>query len=274
MADVRSPAPPARSDAGSEFGVKELFKTLRQNRLLIAGVTAATMAVAALFTWTQEPVYESSVSLQLEEEKGGLNLLSELGPLAGGGKDGIETDMVVLQSRRIAEEVVDSLSLHVQVLDLPVPRSDVLTVVSAPQTRQPLLVELRRREDGAYDAAVRRGGGTVSPAVVRPGQQFQFGGVTLALARRIPDSPERIRIAVAPYRQMVAGVMDRITVTRPNRMARVVRVGYQGTDPTLTAAVPNAAASSFLAYKSLVGKTQTSSTVEFLRGQVTSYEGD
>ena len=66
--------------------MKELFKTLRQNRLLIAGVTAATIAVAALFTWMQEPVYESSVSLQLEEEKGGLNLLSERSPETQGAR--------------------------------------------------------------------------------------------------------------------------------------------------------------------------------------------
>jgi succinoglycan biosynthesis transport protein ExoP len=272
MAENRPPAPPARP--ASEFGVKEFLKTLRQSRWLIAGITAVTVALVALYTRAQRPVFESSVSLQLEEEKGGLNLLSELGPLAGGGKNAIETDMLVLQSRRIAEETVDSLGLHVQLLEPERPRADVLQVLSAPQTRTSALLELRRRGDGAYDAEVKKGDGRVSAGVVRPGQRFELGGVTLALAPRIPGSPERIRISLVPYRDAVAALMDQMTVTRPNRMAQVVRVTFRGTDPVLAADVPNTAAASFLGYKSRVGKTETSSTVAFLRQQVTAYEGD
>lgn len=272
MPEARPPAPPAHP--GPEFGVKEFLKTLRQSRWLVAGVTAATVGAVALVTRMQQPVYESSVSLQLEEEKGGLNLLGDLGPLAGGGKNAIETDMLVLQSRRIAEETVDSLALHVRLLEPALPRAEVLTVVSAPQTRTETVVELRRRGDGAYDAQVRDGDGAVRPSVVRPGGRLEVGGATLALARRIPGSPERIRLAVVPYRQAVEGLMDQMTVTRPNRLAQVVRVTFRGTDPVLAADVPNTAAGSFLAYKSRVGKTETSSTVDFLRQQVTVYEGD
>lgn len=275
MADHRTPAFPPSPEGGSEFGVRELVKTLKQSRWLVLGVTAAVLALAVLLTKMAAPVYESSTTLQLDEDDGGLNLLGDLGPLGGGGKDAIETDMVVLQSRRIAEEIVDSLALQVQLVEPRRPRAQVLSVVRAPQNTSEGLVELRRRGDGAYDATVRGDDGlVVAPAVVRPGGTFSVGGVTLQLAQRPAGGPERIRIALQKYRDAVEGVMADVTVSRPNRMARVVRVAYETTDPVFAAAVPNAAAGSFLAYKSRVGKTETSSTVEFLREQVAQYEGD
>jgi tyrosine-protein kinase Etk/Wzc len=270
MVDQRTAAPPP-GDRGSDLSVREVARAFRANRWLVMGVTLAVVGATALFTHFQAPVYESSASIQLDEESGGMNLLRDLGPLTGSTKDGIETDMVVLQSRRLAEEVVDSLALHVHLLEPRVPRADVLAAVDASRTQLKGTVELRRRRDGAYDASVLRGDGQpVMPEVVRPGEPFQLGGVTLTL--HSGTTAERVRIGVEPYREAVRRLREDIAVMRPNRQARVVQVRYRSTDPGLAAEVPNATAITFLEYKSGVGKAETRSTVEFLREQVGGYQ--
>jgi succinoglycan biosynthesis transport protein ExoP len=269
MAELRKHAP-AADEAEGGLSILDIWHTLRRNRWLVAGVTAGMLGLGALFTWMQTPVFESGSSVLIEEKEPGISLMAELAPLAGGGAGrGIETDMVVMRSRLIAEAVADSLALHVVVEKPKLPRSQVLDVVYAPRTDTFRRYTLTRQGDGSY-RAVGRG---QPPVSVRVGQAVKLGQTTILLkpgiARR---APEEIVVAVQPFRGAVAGVRRTLGVARTSREVMVVNLNYQHTDPQLAAAVPNATALHFIRHKSGSESQEAAGLVEFLREQVAGYE--
>ena len=268
MAEQRKHAP--ADDAEGGLTLVDVWRILQRHRLLVAGVTAGMIALGALATWLQRPVYQSASTVLIQDKKPGISLASELVPLAGGGgRSAIETDIVVLQSRLIAEAVVDSLALHVDVAEPRLPRSELLQVLHAPRATRNRLYTLARQGDGSY-----RGTGKGQPAVTaRVGQPFVMGGVTLMLTPRVSRlAPEEIVVTVRPFRNVVEELRRNLGVGRNSREVMVVNVTYQHTDPELAAAVPNAIANSFIRHKLGVDSRESQDMVGFLREQVGTYQ--
>jgi len=269
MAELRKTAP-AADDAEDGLTVLDIWNTLRRNRWLVAGTTVAVLALGALYTWWQQPVFASEGTLLIEEKEPGITLMADLAPLTGGGAGReIETDMLVLESRLIAEAVADSLALHVELLEPKLPRGELLEVVHAPHATVRRRYRLLRQEDGSYRAS-----GPGQPGVtVRVGQPVRLGQTTVilkpAVARR---APKEIVVMVQPFRQAVTRLRRVMGVGRNSREVMVVRITYQHTDPVLAAAVPNVAALNFIRHKSGVESEESRAMVEFLRGQVSGYE--
>ncbi|HEX6909872.1 MAG TPA: exopolysaccharide transport family protein, partial [Longimicrobium sp.] len=261
---------PAADDAEGGLSILDIWHALVRNRWLVAGVTALMLGLGALFTWMQTPVYESSTSVLVEDKEPGISLMAELAPLAGGNAGrGIETDMLVMRSRLIAESVADSLALHVGVEKPALPRSEVLDVVFAPRTEVLRRYTLTRQADGTY-RAVGRG---QPPVTVRIGQPARLGQTTIMLKRGLARRPpEEIVVAVQPFRGAVAGVRRTLGVGRQSREVMVVNLNYRHTDPQLAAAVPNATALHFIRHKSGTESREAAGLVEFLREQVSGYE--
>ena len=79
----------------------------------------AIVALVMLWTFTATPRYRSAALLQVnpQESSGGLSdALSSVpgGALLGLSRDGLETEIGVLRSRRLVDAVIDSLALTVR----------------------------------------------------------------------------------------------------------------------------------------------------------------
>lgn len=269
MAELRKPLP-AADDAEGGLSVLDIWHTLRRNRWLVAGITVGMLALGVLFTWWQTPVYASGSSLIIDDKEPGISLMSELAPLTGGGAGrGIETDIVVLQSRLIAEAVADSLALHVNLLKPRVPRSELLDVVYAPRAQVRRTYTLTRQGDGSYRAT----GPGQAAVTARVGQPVKLGQTTIVLKPAVNQrAPEEIVVQVQPFRRAVAALRRTMGVGRNSRDVMVVNVAYRHTDPQLAAAVPNAAAVNFIRHKSGTESQEAREMVDFLRSQVSGYE--
>jgi capsular exopolysaccharide synthesis family protein len=259
-----------------ELSLDDLRQTLSRQRWVVLAVFASVVALAALATWLQRPVFESTASLQVDQQKdAGLSLVEKLNPLGGGGQGVIETDVFVLQSRQIAESVVDSLALTVVLAEPALPRDQVLRMVSVPRQAKDGTWELERQPSGAYAVRPKEDAPMAgTPAQVAVGAPFSLGGAVLQLAPQVARlRPAKVVVRVQPYRATVEALQKRLDVSRPTGPAQVVLVHYESTDPHLVAAVPNAVLDNFIRYRSGVTRTQSGSTVAFLREQVASYEG-
>jgi capsular exopolysaccharide synthesis family protein len=253
-----------------ELSLRDFWHLAVRHRLLVLAVAAAVLALAAVYTLRSAPVYESQTTLRIKEEKGSMSLLEDLAPLTGGGQSEIETEMVVLESRQIADQVVDSLSLHVSVNEPRVRRAALFSAVRAPRDVPAGRYELRRRGDGAYDVRRLEGTGQVPAQPLRAGVPATIGGVALTLRPGI--GAERVELEVRSFRRTVDDLRETLKVSRPDLKAQVVAVRFRDTDPDMASAVPNATASEFIAYKRRNSKSESSSTVAFLRQQVEGYE--
>ena len=260
---------------GSEadrLSFRQIMQSLRRNRLL--AITAALMpvALAALYSWKAPRVYDSSATVRIDNRESGGSLLKGIVPLPNYGQGKVLTEMEVLRSRLLAENVADSLNLVVNVTE-PAGRRGVIQVFSVPEKSPTGELTLTRTAGVRYDAEVKGAKlGERAPSTVVAGEQFSFGGARLAVTagRTVPD---RIVIRFRSMRDAAKSIKAGLAVTRPNREAEIVSVGYRSTDPVLAAAVPNLLLDEFVRYKSQSNRSEASSTVDFLRGQVDTYTG-
>lgn len=280
-----------RLESDDEVSLRDLGGTLRRHRGLILGITAAVLAVVAVYTLLVRPTYEGEATVQVvTREQGSEGMLAKLEPLAsldlpGMGGSEITTEIGVLSSRRIAEAVVDSLHLQVQLRTPRTPRDSVLTVLSVARWPVAGTYTLRLQPEGSYAVTLKPKWDVdlyPSPAPppplrlpsrIRIGHPVQLGGLVVALVpalRRQP--PEEIRFTVRPFQATMKDFADDLLVERQDDRSKLIEVSYRTHDRRLAAAVPNAVAANYIEYKSATSNTETRSTVAVLREKIADYK--
>jgi len=280
MAANRIAVPPADDPATSQSSLRDIRGTVSRHRWLVLGTTAGTIALVALYTSMMARSYESVTTMRLASDEGKGSMLSQLGPLAGmgipglGGADEVTTEIGVLRSRTVADEVAAAVGLHVELLKPKEPRSTVLRVIGAPRDAVQGIYTLRRQPDGSYRASVEENEGAPRlPERVTIGQPFQAGGATLALVPSLAgDPPREVRFQIHSFRRTVEGFREAMLVGRDESSSKLLEVSYRHTDPVLAAAVVNRVAESFIRYKASTSNTESRSTVALLRDQIAVYQ--
>lgn len=251
--------------ADAELGFQDIWHVLMRNRLLIVGCTVLVVGVAALWAFTTTPVYEGSSSIRIDEDKAKMPMLEMLQQFSSTGSD-VVTEMQVLESRSLAEDVVDSLSLRA-VLSHPrrLSRNEVFASVrvdtNAPE-EQLTFTRMPRRRFRITDAET---GALLGTAGI--GEKISTRGVSYVL------SPPAIHQAsftldVLTRQRAVTALQKALKVSRPDRTANVLVVRYEAADSTLVRDVPNVLADRFIAQRRDIQKTEARSEVQFLRRQL------
>lgn len=266
-------------DRSTQTSLRDVWSAIRRNRWVVLGVTGCVIALTVIATARATRVYQSETTLRIATNEAGGGVLERLSPLGGIGlpnlgESEINTELGVLRSRQIVEAVVDSLDLHVALLEPEQPRDSVLRVLRAGRDATEGTYTLRLRPDGSYTPVAQEPQATVRiPARVEIGRSFELGTVVLALAPPLRASPpERIQFTVRPFRHAVGDTRQRLLVERHQGGSKLITVSFRNSDPELAAAVPNAVAESFIQYRTGTSKTESRSAVAILREQVTSYQ--
>lgn len=92
----------------------DIFKYLRiaaKYKWLIAGITAAVLAITAVSTFMTTPIYKATASIQIEREASKIIEKGDVVNEEVGGQDFYQTQYQLLQSRTLAERVASALSL-------------------------------------------------------------------------------------------------------------------------------------------------------------------
>jgi capsular exopolysaccharide synthesis family protein len=269
---------PTSPDPGSQSSLWELRDIVRRHLGTVLGVTAVTVALIAAYTFYARPQYESASTLRIEGGDSKSDLLSQMMPVGGlglpsFGDDEIDTEIGVLRSRAIADEVAEGTGLHVELLAPREARNEVLRVVRAPRDASKGRFLLRRQDDGSYTVERERGRRVRLPARVQIGVPFSVGEVSLVLEESLRnDPPQTVRFAVRSFRETVDALREDMQVARDGK-SKLLEISYLSTDPELSAEVVNRAAGSFIRYKMATARTESRSTVEVLRGQIDLYAG-
>lgn len=103
---------------GDEIDLSALINQLMANIWLIVFVTATTLGIGVLYVYKQVPQYQSDVLLQVDSSRAGFGQGGFVGQLAmGGSRSGssVQTQMALIQSRFILDQVVQSMGLNIDV---------------------------------------------------------------------------------------------------------------------------------------------------------------
>lgn len=114
------------------ISIGDLVDVMLGARWLIAGITAASLALGAAYTWVATPVYEADSLLQVEKKQSGLGGL-DFGDLLG-GETSTAAEIELLRSRMVLGKAVDRLKLD---------------IVARPQHFTPIGAAMARHHDAA-----------------------------------------------------------------------------------------------------------------------------
>ncbi len=255
------------------LSLPQLFLAVRRHKWLVVSTALAIFAVAGLWTWKADRIYTSVASVRIDDKESSGSIRKGVVPLPNFGSGKVLTEMEVLRSRQLAENVARGLGMQLHVTT-PADGRQYLSAQVMPDDIRAASFTLQRRQDGSYALSSEDNApGYVFPSTVTAGIPFSIGNARLVLAPSAgQNGPERIEMRLRSIRDATEAVRASLAVTRPNREAELVNVTYRSANPDLAAAVPNLLLSEFIRYKSRSSKTKASSTVNFLREQVASYD--
>ncbi|HUQ20911.1 MAG TPA: polysaccharide biosynthesis tyrosine autokinase [Gemmatimonadaceae bacterium] len=263
----------AESQQEENLSLRQIVDAIKRHRLLVTAITFAVFAAVAVWTWRAPRVYQSTASVRIDDKEKSGSPLKDVIPMPNFGNGKVMTEMEVLRSRQLAENVARKLQLNLEVVE-PAAGSQLIKAVSLPDDIPAGEFTLRRKDARSYSLLSNDDTKLAAPQVVHVGEPFALGPARLVLQQPPYRSlPENIKFRFQSLRDATAAMMQKRTVTRPNREAEIVNVQYQSTDPALAAQVPNLLLEEFIRYKSQSSKTKASSTVGFLRDQVATYQG-
>ena len=253
------------------LSLPRLVLALRRHKWALIAITLGTFGLSALWSWKADRIYTSTASVRIDDKESSGSMLKGLVPLPNFGNGKVMTEMEVLRSRQLSENVARNLSLGLDVTNPPAGRK-YLQPVNIPESLTPGSFTLTQAGAASYTLNQAGSKRDAAGTIVKPDVPFTLNGAVLVLRRADANMPEEIHFNLRTLRDATAAVRENLVVSRPNREAELVNIGFQSTDPQLTAAVPNMLLSEFLKYKTASSRTKASSTVDFLRGQVASYE--
>lgn len=231
---------------------------LLRNRNTILLSTLLVLALTGLFITLSRPIFEGTTSLRIDEQRSNVPVLDILSALSTGSE--INTEMEVLRSRTLAQSVVDSLHLQVE-LRRPrrVDRGELMQIVSvAPNVARDKIL-LEREANGFVIAGTDQR--------VLPGQVTSAKGVRFVLSEDARYHDE-IELTVRPQVDAVRQFQRTVGIARPNREADLLMIRYESTDRELTRDVLNKMAELFIERRQDVQTATARNTVSFLSGQL------
>lgn len=271
-----SPAPRPAGEAPTGRSARSFAGAVLRRWPTILLITLVTVLAGAVATHFQTPVYEGETMIRIDKETSTFGMPGVGEGIAAGGMGGIpglgdgriEGEMMVINSRGIAEAVVDSLALHVHSGERVSSRASLFQVLAAPRDARPGSYDFVRAEDGSYSHTAEDGS-TVRAGI---GEPVTVGGIQIALSEALRSHPrERVRVEIEPYREVVDDLRDEIQIVRPDQSAPMVTVRYRSADSVLAAEVPNRITQRFVAYKMAMNQADGRRTMQFLEEQLATY---
>ncbi|MCH7564864.1 MAG: polysaccharide biosynthesis tyrosine autokinase [Gemmatimonadetes bacterium] len=280
-------APSTASQNGRQLTGRRRIRTfssaIRNNLRMVVGLPVFIVGMTFVLILWMRPLYEVGMSIRIDEDGSGIAILQALESLSSG--DEVHTEMAVLRSRTLAEEVVDSLSLQV-VLDAPkrVARAELLSGVVVTRDAREGIYTLAALDERTFsvegelleprDVAQpfdRRKPQIEDFGTVRVGETAILSGVRFALTNAAAGV-EEIVIEVLSFGDAVEEFQESIAVVQPDREADVVDVIYRSADELLVTLALNTLARRFIARRQDIKSAEARSTVAFLDEQVDTLE--
>lgn len=258
MADQTSPR--VLFPQEKEVHLSDYLNILLRRWKIAALVFALIFCGVALYTLFAAPVYEAYATLQVRKPTQG-SMLKELGMES---ESSLTTEIEVLQSRSLAEQVVrrmnldwriDNISpgLDVQIIEFSMndTLSGLKVDVTGPSTYT--ISELTGRQLGAGES----------------GRPFVFNGVRLLLILRGAQVGQSMTIERQPAEELIGSIQRNIRVVEMGKGSNMLRVSSQNADPEMARNVVNILIEAYLETNVASKTREAGKTVDFIGEQLT-----
>ena len=268
--DLVPPRPLVRHEGAAEVAqVRTVWHVLRAHRLMIALFIVGFAAAAAIYSLLATPVYEVSASIRVDPKiQSAQDVLQSMAATAPGDAaiNDLATEMEMLQSRSLAEDVTDSLGLGLMVAEpRRVPRLVLLDGVKTARDVEEANIRLDRQPDGRFKISADTALGPLPNIAI--GEKVTVAGATFTLLRGAADYPT-IKLSLLQFDDAVDAVRKHLKITRAANDANLIDMAFKGPDPVLARNVLNTVAADFIRNRQNVQKTEARTTIAYLRDQL------
>jgi len=238
---------------------------IRRRRTALAAFFAVVVGVT-LFTFQMQPIFEATATLHVRDDKvQGKGVLDDLGLSR---QNPVETEIEILKSRTIAEEVVRRLHLDWQTDGVPKDvRFKVLDFSSTLEEPQ-FIVELS--EGSGYrllNSSKEVLADCQSDAICRA------EGVSLLLAGLSGTPGQRFELTLTPFNATVRNLRETVKAAEVGKGTDVIKLSYQDTDPQRSQEVVNSLATAYLERSIHIKTEEARKSVEFIEKQLGEVRG-
>ncbi|HEX6912684.1 MAG TPA: polysaccharide biosynthesis tyrosine autokinase, partial [Longimicrobium sp.] len=258
-----APAEPALPGEG--IPLREYLGALRRHLWLVVAAVLVSVGFAAYRIRQEPPRYTAASAVRLvnaRQEMAGQIGTGQTDQLPGWYTDPILSQIQVLRSRAVAQEVVDSVGGRLKPLNPEFPLGLVTDVRVGPAARDGDTLHLTFTRDGV------RGRMGVRAAQALYGQPLDFGAVRLTVASKPPRfASARLYVVDARSAEMWAiGSMNPVQ----RQMTNVIDIQFTANDPLVAQRAANAAAASFQAVSMRSAQTLSRRRRAFVEEQLRS----
>lgn len=238
--------------------------------------TAAGAVIALVMLWTflATPRYRSAALLQVQPQESSSGLSDALASVPGGAllglsRDGLETEMGVLRSRRVIDAVLDSLALTVRRV-APAAGRDSLVAVTLLAGPEPEGTLTFTRDGASYtitaDDLLPK---LPLPAAIAPGDSFIVGNAQIRLLSTLSaDAPARFTLQLTPRYSARRSLLDRLEMLRPSTGAQLIAITFDDADPVIAARSLEVLIGEYVRYSARTAGGDARATAEELRRQL------
>lgn len=258
------PAPPEFEESQEVNFLLAGWLIIRRHKLLITAFGLGAVLIGLLVLRQMTPLYRSSASIRVDPRQADLPVLDAL---KGGASNNLGTEMQMLRTRSLAQEVVDSLGLRLQLVEpTRARRSAIFSLVHVAPDAPSGRYELTRGSEGAFDlrdgasqSVLRRG--------IRPGAAVWVGGSSFVLAPAVSEL-ERVTYRIVDSQSAVSALAGSVSVGRRTRDADIMDVRLEGTDPELLRDATNVLVTRFIAERQAGRQAASLGTAAFVQDQL------
>lgn len=289
------PRPPAA--AGREPTLAEITWTLVQGRWLIAGVTAAALALSVAYLLVATPLYASNVIVQVEARPRTLVGLEDVSALFAESTPA-DTEMQLIRSRSLLAPIVEKLHLDVSARPrtFPLVGRAIARRHAGPGLAEPLfgldgyawggekirVTRLKVPDDLVEEPLVLTalGGGRFSLAGPKgePLLQGEVGKpapadgaeapVEIFVQELVGRPGTRYVVRASILSDVVERVLSDLKVSEVGKKTGVISIGFTGPDPATVRALLDDVATSYQRQNIDVKSGEAAKTLEFLESQL------
>jgi tyrosine-protein kinase Etk/Wzc len=277
-ARVRRPLVPAA--LGGESSVRDLVRTLYEQRWLIAGVALAILGLSVVYLLWARPVYESRVVVQVEDTSRTLAGLEDISAILS-EKRPADTEIAIMRSQVILGTVVSQLGLDVEAtpeqsfLDRVLHRDPGARVQLRELVVPDALLErplvLTAAGEGRYELATAEGEklleGELGRRAATDASEAE-GALEIVVSELEALPGTRFAVRRRDRGEVIEALRESLEISEATKGTGIIEVTLRGEDPHRVAAILNAFASAYLRQNVERKSAEAEHTLEFLDAQL------
>jgi len=247
-----------------EIHLYDYVEVLLRKKWIVISCFAVIVLAAGIGTYFATPIYEASTSILIEEAKGGGEaLFSELAGLPQTSE--IPSQIEIIKSRTIAEEVVRELKYDQRVFDQPGDLELRVTNLQIPQGFIDEEIEVEFTDDKG-NFTVTRDGESLGRGIA--GTPFKSdSGLSFDLKAVNPEKGASFKVKRSSFYKAVESLQNKVTVS-PVRNTNIVYIKVQDSDPRMASDIANSIVQRYIQQDISRRSKEATYMIKFVKRQI------